>query len=102
VLYPDLPVHSLQRGNLARLGLAATTNSGGANKWQDSLSNHLAGADVVILPDHDDAGRKHGEQVAKSLRGAKSIKIVDLPGLPDKGDVSQFPQLSGLTLSMPL
>jgi 5S rRNA maturation endonuclease (ribonuclease M5) len=61
--------------NLTRLGLAATTNSGGAGKWQDSFSDHLIGADVVILPDNDDPGRKHRDKVAKSLQGkAKSIK----------------------------
>ena len=77
--------------NLTRLGMAATTNSGGASKWQDSFSDHLSGADVVILPDNDDPGREHAAKVARSLQGkAKGIKIVSLPGLPDKGDVSDW------------
>jgi hypothetical protein len=77
--------------NLTRLGLAATTNSGGAGKWQDGLSDHLTGAVVVILPDNDEPGRKHADKVARSLQGkAKSIKVVDLPGLPEKGDVSDW------------
>jgi len=45
----------------------------------------------VILADNDDAGRKHAQIVARSLRGvAASIKVVDLPGLPAKGDVSDY------------
>ncbi|MCX7428817.1 MAG: hypothetical protein NTW96_24725, partial [Planctomycetia bacterium] len=41
--------------------------------------------------DNDDAGRKHGQQVARSLQGlATSVKVVALPGLPPKGDVSDW------------
>lgn len=57
--------------NLAALGLVATTNSGGAGKWQDSFSDYLIGADVVILPDNDGPGRKHAEKVAISVRGCE-------------------------------
>jgi len=36
----------------------------------------------VILPDNDDVGRKHGEDVARALAGvAASVKVVCLPGL---------------------
>ncbi len=77
--------------NLARLGLAATCNPMGAGKWRDHYSEHLRGTKVVILPDNDEPGRKHAQQVAKSLHGkAKSIKILELPGLPPKGDVSDW------------
>ena len=75
-------------------GLVATCNPGGAGKWPGmakDLNQFFKGRDVVILPDNDDAGRKHAEQVARSLYGvAKSIKVVELPRLPDKGDVSDF------------
>ena len=77
--------------NLARLGLAATTSPMGAGKWRDYYSEWLKGANVVILPDNDEPGRKHAQQVAQSLHGkAKSIKILELPGLPPKGDVSDW------------
>lgn len=76
---------------LAGLGFIATTNVGGAGKWRDQYSDTLAGFDVVILPDNDRPGREHAEQVARSLKGkAVSIKVVELPGLPDKGDVSDW------------
>jgi 5S rRNA maturation endonuclease (ribonuclease M5) len=77
--------------NLARLGLAATCNPMGAGKWRDHYSNWLKGANVVILPDNDEPGRKHAQQVAQSLYGkAASVKVLELPGLPAKGDVSDW------------
>ena len=56
------------------------------------LPSISAGADViVILPDNDDAGRNHANDVARSLAGkAARIRVVELPGLPDKGDVSDW------------
>ncbi len=76
---------------LAREGLIATTNSGGAGKWRKEYGEALQGRDVVILPDNDDPGRKHAQQVARSLHGvARSVKVIELPGLPEKGDVSDW------------
>jgi hypothetical protein len=77
--------------SLASLGLIATTNVMGAGKWRSQYSEALRSRQVVILPDNDEAGRKHGRAVADSLYGvAASIRIVELPGLPDKGDVSDW------------
>lgn len=76
---------------LARLNLVATTNPSGAGKWRKEYNESLRGRKVCILPDNDDAGRKHALQVATSLQGiAASVKVVELPGLPDKGDVSDW------------
>jgi archaellum biogenesis ATPase FlaH len=76
---------------LREAGFVATTNSGGASKWLESYNEALREKNVVILPDNDDEGRKHAEKVANSLFGvAKTIRIVDLPELPAKGDVSDF------------
>jgi predicted P-loop ATPase len=69
-------------------GLRATCNVGGAGKWRDAYSEHLRGADVVILPDNDDAGRNHADDVARSLRTvAARVRMLTLPDLPAKGDV---------------
>lgn len=38
---------------LRRWNLAATCNSGGAEKWLAAFSEHFCGADVVLLPDND-------------------------------------------------
>ena len=76
---------------LARTGLIATCNVGGAGKWSPDLSPHLEGRPVAILPDNDAPGRKHAAQVADALQGiASSVKVVELPELPDKGDVSDW------------
>ena len=49
--------------NLAGLGLLATTNVGGAGKWRPEYSAPLQGRRVVILPDNDEPGAKHGAPV---------------------------------------
>jgi hypothetical protein len=77
--------------NLWRHGLVATTNPMGAGKWSQVDDKPLEGRQVVILPDNDEAGRKHAEQIAQSLYGrAASVRIVSLPDLPPKGDVSDW------------
>jgi hypothetical protein len=76
---------------LQRHGIPATCNPGGAGKWRAEFAVHLVGADVVIVPDNDAPGREHAEAIARSLTGkAAHIRVVDLPGLPDKGDVSDW------------
>lgn len=77
--------------NLARIGVLATCNAGGAGKWMAEHAEYLRGRWVCIVPDNDDPGRKHAQQVAQSLQGiAASVRIVELPGLPPKGDVSDW------------
>ena len=76
---------------LAGYGITATTNAMGAGKWKEALAEHFAGADVIVIPDNDDAGRNHANDVARSLAGkAARIRMLELPGLPDKGDVSDW------------
>ena len=46
---------------------------------------------MVILPDNDDPGRKHGQKVGRSLEGvAAEVRVLELPGLPKGGDVSDW------------
>jgi hypothetical protein len=78
---------------LRRHNLLATTNAGGAGKWKkESLFNQpLRGCHVVILPDNDEPGRQHAEAVRSILATiTASVHIVKLPGLPVKGDVSDW------------
>jgi len=76
---------------LHALGFIASTNSGGAGKWRPELSQHFTGRRVVIIPDNDEPGRKHAAQVAAALRGiASSVAILNLEGLPEKGDASTW------------
>jgi len=77
--------------NVARIGVLATCNAGGAGNWTAKHSAFLRGRRVIVLPDNDDAGRNHAQQVAQSLYGiAESVRVVELPGLPAKGDVSDW------------
>jgi len=55
------------------------------------LAQHFQGKSVTIIPDNDSPGQAHAIQVASSLwQKAKSIKVLNLPNLPDKGDVSDW------------
>ena len=82
--------------NLHHLGLVATCNAGGAGKWRTEFAEHLEGRHAVLLPDNDDAGRKHMDQVGRSLVGkAASVQLVALPGLAEKGDVSDWLEAGG-------
>src|SRR5262245_42241363 len=78
--------------NLRSIGLTATCNSGGAGKWRpeyaESFKSHQR---IVVIPDADEPGRKHAQQVAATLAGkVASLKILELPNLPLKGDVSDW------------
>ena len=83
-------------------GFEATTHAGGAQgkpgekpRWHPLHSEYLRGADVLILPDHDEPGHAHGMVVANALKGvARRVRLADLetvwPEIPKKGDVSDM------------
>ncbi len=77
--------------NLALLGFCATTCPMGAKKWRDHYNEFLKGKELILCPDNDNEGREHMVQVATSLNGtSKSLKWIDFPDLPSKGDVSDW------------
>lgn len=77
--------------NLTAIGVLATTNVGGAGKWLPQYSESLRKRNVVILPDNDDPGEKHAAVVGDALNGtAASVRVLRLPGLPPKGDVTDW------------
>jgi len=77
--------------NLIELGLTATTCPMGARKWRDQYNVLLKDKDVVLIPDNDLEGKEHMAEVGASLHGlVKSLRLIELPGLPSKGDVSDF------------
>lgn len=77
------------------LEVTATT-TGGVKTWRPTFRSYYVGANVVILPDNDEEGRAYSREVASSLAGvAKTIKIVSLPGLPPKGDLTDFKEAGG-------
>lgn len=61
-------------------GLTATTNVGGAGKWETAYTETLRGAKAFIVADKDAAGRKHAASVADALRGiAESVIVIEMP-----------------------
>ena len=76
---------------LNELGFISTTCAMGAGSWRDDYNQYLKGKHIVLVPDNDEGGREHMAQVAGYLnRAAKSLKWIELPGLPEKGDVSDW------------
>lgn len=76
---------------LASLGLIATTNSGGAGKWPHLGNEVFTGRTVCILPDNDEPGERHAADViAKIDQYADTIRVLRLPGLANKQDVSDW------------
>lgn len=73
--------------HLRRLGLVATTIAGGAGAWRPEYADHLRDRTVIILPDNDEPGRQFAMQAATWI--VRSL-IVVLPGLPEKGDASDW------------
>ncbi len=86
---------------LVSLGLVATCNAGGAGKWRAEHAAQLAGARVAIIPDNDEAGREHAEQVAGSLRGiAEDVRLVELGTTDRKADVSDWIDAGGMAAQL--
>jgi hypothetical protein len=79
-------------------GLVASCNPGGSggsglySQWAD----YFRGRHIVIVPDNDKPGLKHAAAVAVALLDvAASVCILELPGLPAKGDVTDWRDSGG-------
>lgn len=65
------------------LGLTATCNAMGAdngtgNKWLKEFGEIFKGADVIVIPDQDDPGKRHAEWVISTLDGfARNVGIAN-------------------------
>jgi hypothetical protein len=91
----DEPVFAVEgekdADNLMKAGLLAVSPPHGAGSWSPEYNYRFEGREVYIIPDNDKPGIEHAEAVAKNLRGvAKSVKIVQLEGLPEHGDSSDW------------
>lgn len=103
--------------NLIKLGLAATTTFDGASssgkkqKWRDKYNKYFEGKNVILIPDNDDSGAAHMENIARAInkhskkidiepkkidksskkidKFIKLISVLDL-NLPPKGDISDW------------
>lgn len=79
-------------------GLLCTTAPMGAGKFDqvgEEYLDLLRPLSVVILPDNDEPGRKHANQIKQILAKVGILsRIVELPNLPAKGDLADT-KLSG-------
>lgn len=71
-------------------GYVAIT-AGGVNDWQSDFAQVFKGADVYILADNDEVGKRLANRVQSDLQGvAKSARVViPVPDIP-KADISDF------------
>jgi len=77
--------------NAEKIGLVTTTFSGGAGKWREEYSKWFKEAKVICIPDNDSAGRKGMDLIASELMiVAKSVLWLELPDIPEKGDLSNW------------
>jgi hypothetical protein len=90
--------------------IVATTNSGGAEHWEESFSSELRGKDIIICMDNDDKGRAHVMAICRSVFPvAASVKLI-CPSGESKGDVTDYLQggihtvadLRGIAAAVPL
>lgn len=71
--------------------LPATTFHGGAGKWYPEVLQYFQGKNLILLPDNDTPGKEHMQRLAHAFKAtAKSVKIIELPGLQPKGDISDW------------
>lgn len=85
---------------LAKLGAVVTT-SGGADTWRPEYAQFLHDRRVCVLPDNDKGGVGYAAEVMVSVcEAGGDCKIVQLPGLPDKGDVSDWLDAGGTLIKL--
>jgi hypothetical protein len=74
-----------------------STTSGGAGKANLTDLTPLRGRRVVIIPDNDDPGRRHGNELARLALevGAQDVRLLHLPALPPRGDVADWLKRGG-------
>lgn len=104
---PDTPVYIVEgekdADNLVYFfDCIATCNFDGASsnnqkpKWNASYNQWFADRPVIIIPDNDEPGRAHAENIAKNLAPvATSVKVVSLPNLTEKQDFTDWLKAGG-------
>jgi len=74
---------------LVAAGECATTNVGGAGKWQEAYSEYLRGKEVILCGDNDNPGREHMAKVLETLAGkVEHVTHVTVPA-PHK-DIADY------------
>ena len=77
--------------NAASLNFTGTCNVAGAGNWTSDLDKYFEHKEVFLIPDNDEPGKKHIQKVCHGLKDiAKSIKVIELPGLSEGGDFTDW------------
>ena len=81
----------------ARYGFIATTNPGGAGKWQPELAQYFHGEQrVCIMQDNDAPGVKHTAAIIAALRGiVPTLGVVEFLELGPGGDLTEYFERGG-------
>ena len=81
---------------LCSRGALAFTFGGVGDGLPSGCEEYVRGRDVVVLADNDQPGRNHAEKkAALAVLVAKSVRVIHLPELPPKGDVTDWIQRGG-------
>ena len=82
--------------NAEKIGLVATTFVGGTGKWREEYSKWFQEAKVICLPDNDPPGLKGMRLIASEIvKVAESVSWLELPDIPEKGDLSDWLSIEG-------
>jgi hypothetical protein len=76
---------------LASIGAVATTSHTGAGSWPTEITKYFTGANVVVIPDHDEPGRSYAKRaIAHLLPVVKSIRYLDLNLMMEGDDAHEW------------
>ena len=77
---------------LRQLGIPATHIAKGTKNYAELFRD----ADVNLIPDNDDAGYAHINEIGAALSGiAKRVRVLVLPGLDRGGDIKDWAKAGG-------
>jgi hypothetical protein len=76
---------------LTSIGAIATTSHTGAGSWPDEITQYFAGANIVVIPDHDEPGRQYARRaISRLLPVVKSIRYLDLDLMVEGDDAYEW------------
>ena len=76
---------------LVSIGAIATTSHTGAGSWPEEITQYFAGANIVVIPDNDEPGRKYARKaIANLLPVAKSVRYLDLDLMVEGDDAYEW------------
>ena len=76
---------------LVSIGAIATTSHTGAGSWPEEITQYFAGANIVVIPDHDEPGRQYAKRaISRLLPVVKSIRYLDLDLMVEGDDAYEW------------